>query len=117
MDHAQHRSDRELAANLEPRLKPLPRPAVHPDLATLSTLPAANEHRAPRAIEIALMQRQRFADPQASAPKQDDQRAEAMTLGAVTDRTHYRDDLLNGRRVRRVVLTLVAGGGLGGSRA
>jgi hypothetical protein len=67
MDHAQHSSNRELPTNLEPRLKPLPRPAVHPDLASLAALPPPNEYSAARAIEIALMQRQRLADPQAGA--------------------------------------------------
>ena len=36
------------------------------------------------------------------------QRAEAMALGAIADRSHHRNDLLDGRRVGRVLLALVA---------
>ena len=95
-------------ADLEPRLELLPRPAVHPDLASLAALPAPDKHRAARAVEVALLERERLADPQPGTPEQDDQRAESLAVGAVADGAHDRDDLLDGRRVCRVLLALVA---------
>src|SRR5213078_3197263 len=88
VDHAQERSDRELAANLEPRAELSPRPAVHPDPAPPATFPSPDEHRATAAVKIALLESERLADPQPRAPQQDDQRAEPMTVGTVTDRAH-----------------------------
>ena len=35
VDHAQHRADRELVADLEPGVELVPRPTVHPDLSAL----------------------------------------------------------------------------------
>src|SRR5947209_20318078 len=95
VDHAQERSDRELAADLEPRVELLPCPAIHPNLAPLATFPSPNEHRAAGAVEVALVECERFADPQSGAPQQDDQRAKPVTVWAVTDRAHDGDDLLN----------------------
>jgi hypothetical protein len=46
-------------------------------------------------------------DPQPSTPEQHDQGAEPLPVGAIAGSTHHRDDLLNGRRVGRVVLALV----------
>jgi hypothetical protein len=46
VDHAQHRADRELAADLEPWIELLPSPAIHSDLASLAAFPAPDEHRA-----------------------------------------------------------------------
>jgi hypothetical protein len=75
VDHAQQRSDRELAADLEPRLELLPCPGVHPDLASLAAFPASDEHGAAAAVQVALLESQCFADPQPRAPEQDDQGA------------------------------------------
>jgi hypothetical protein len=71
VDHAQQRSDRELAADLEPRAELFPGPAVHTDLAPLAAFPASDEHRAAAAVKIALLESERFADPQPRAPQQD----------------------------------------------
>src|SRR5437867_2779250 len=108
VDHAQERSDRELAANLEPRAELIPCPAVHPDLAPLATFPSPDEHRAASAVKIALLERERLADSQSRAPQQDDQRAKPVTVGTVPDRAHDGDDLLNRRRIGRVLLALIA---------
>src|SRR4030081_3839544 len=99
VDHAQERSDRELAADLEPRAELFPCPAVHPDLAPLAAFPSPDEHGAAAAIKIALLESERFADPQPRAPQQDDQGAEPVTVGTITDRAHDGDDLLNRRRI------------------
>jgi hypothetical protein len=37
-------------------------------------------------IKIALLESERFADPQPGAPQQNDQRAKPVTVGAVADR-------------------------------
>ena len=92
MDHAEQRPDRELSADLEPRVELLPSPPVHPDLAALATFPSPDEDRAARSIEVALVQGERFADSQAGTPEQNDQRSKSVAVGSVTDRAHDRDD-------------------------
>jgi hypothetical protein len=62
VDHAQHRTDWELATDLQPRIELLPRPAVHPDLAALAALPAPDEDGAARSVQIAFLEREGFAD-------------------------------------------------------
>jgi len=59
VDHAQQRSDRELAAELKPWVELLPGPAVHPDLAPLATFPAPDKHGAAPAVKIALLKGER----------------------------------------------------------
>jgi hypothetical protein len=83
VDHIQERSDREPAADLEPWVDLLPGPAVHPDLSPLAAFTAPNEHSASAAVEIALLQSERFADPEARAPQRDNQRAKPVTVGTV----------------------------------
>ncbi|HME01712.1 MAG TPA: hypothetical protein VKG38_01605 [Solirubrobacteraceae bacterium] len=56
------------------------------------------------------MKIERLSDPQPSTPEQHDQGAEPLPVGAIAGSTHHRDDLLNGRRVGRVVLALVPRG-------
>jgi hypothetical protein len=108
VDHAQHRADWELATDLQPRIELLPRPTIHADLAALAALPAPDEDGAARSVQIALLERERFADSQASPPKQNNQRAKPVALGAITDRAHDRHDLFNRRWISRVLLALVA---------
>jgi hypothetical protein len=108
VDHAQHRPDWKLAPDLEPRVDLLPGPAVHPDLTALAAFPAADKDGAAGAVQIALLMRESFADPQACSPEQHDERAEAVAVWAITDASHDRDDLFNRRRVGRVLLALVA---------
>jgi hypothetical protein len=86
----------------------VPGPSIHPDFSALAALPASDEHRAAGRVQIALLKCERFADSQASSPQQHYQGAEAMALGAVADRPHHGDDLLDRRRVSRMLLTLVA---------
>src|SRR2546430_12880634 len=68
VDHAQHRADRELVADLEPGVELVPRPTVHPDLSALAALSTSDECSVAGAIEVALLERERFADPQPGAP-------------------------------------------------
>jgi hypothetical protein len=44
VDHAQHRADRELVADLEPGVELVPRPTVHPDLSALAALCCAQNY-------------------------------------------------------------------------
>jgi hypothetical protein len=67
-----------------------------------------DEDRAAAGLKIALLESERFADPQPRAPQQDDQRKKPVTFGTVTDRAHDGDDLLNRRWIGRVLLALVA---------
>ena len=59
------------------------------------------EHGAAAAVQIALLQCERFTDPQTGTPQQHDQRAKPVTVGTVTDRAHDGDDLLNARWIGR----------------
>ena len=108
MDHARQRTDRELAPDRQPWIELLPCPSVHSDFSPLASLPAPDENCAAGSVEVALLKRERFADPQSGAPEQDDQRAEPVTVGAVTDRAHDRHDLLDRRRVGGIALALVS---------
>jgi hypothetical protein len=71
VDHAQHRSDWQPTTDLQPGVELLPRPTVHPNLAALAALPAADQHGAAASVQIALLERERFADPQTGTPEQD----------------------------------------------
>jgi hypothetical protein len=68
MDNAEQRAGRELDPELLPGLDLLPRPAVHPDLATLVALAMAHQHGAATRVEVGLSERERFADPQPCSP-------------------------------------------------
>ena len=61
-EHAEQRSDRERGTEHQPRVQLLPGPPVHPDFATLVALPVRYQHGASFWVEIALVQRERFAD-------------------------------------------------------
>ena len=108
MDDAQQGPDRKLATDLEPRAELLPGPSVHPDLAALAAFPAPDEHCAAGAVQIALLQGKRFTDAESGAPEQHDQRAKPVTVRAIADHPHDGDDLLDRRRIGRVLLALVA---------
>jgi hypothetical protein len=108
VDHARQRADRKFAPEFHPWVELLPRPAVHPDLAAFASLAVANEDRAARAVQVALLERECLADPKPSAPKQHDQGAEPVAVSAVANGSHHRDDLLDRRRIGRVLLALVS---------
>jgi hypothetical protein len=84
-------------------------PSGPPDLALLAALFASNEDGATGAVEVALLEGERLADPEAGAQEQHDQSAESMAVCAVTDCAHDRDDLFDRRRVGGIPLALVSG--------
>ena len=108
VDYAQQRADWELAADLQPSFELIPRPAGHPDLSALAALPPPDEYRAAGSVEIALLERAHFADPQPGAPEQHGQRAEPVAVSPIADGAHDRVDLFNCRWIGRVLLALVA---------
>jgi hypothetical protein len=63
VNHAQHRTDGELASDRQPRVERFPRPAARPDLAALAALAAPDEHRAAGSVQIALLKGDGLADP------------------------------------------------------
>jgi hypothetical protein len=69
VEHAQKRADRELLAGLDPRVELIPCPTVHPYLATLAALPASDENCSASSVQIAFLNRERFADLEPSAPE------------------------------------------------
>jgi hypothetical protein len=87
----------------------LPSPTVHPDFAAPPALPVSDLDRAPDPVQIALGQRERFADPQPGAPQHDDHAAEPDPVGVIPGGAHDGDDLLDRWRVRRIAQSFVAG--------
>jgi hypothetical protein len=80
---AEERTDRQALAQLNPWLQLLPGPAVHTNLAALAALPVSNEDRAANRVKVGLGERERFADPEASAPQDDDQRTKPDAAGII----------------------------------
>jgi hypothetical protein len=109
VDHAQQCADRKLAADLQPGVELVPCPTVHPDLSALAALSTSDQYSAARPVEVALLKRERFTDPQSGTPQQHNQRTKSVTVGAVADRAHHGDDLFDRRRIGRVLLALVSG--------
>jgi hypothetical protein len=86
----------------------LPGPAVHPDLAALAALPAADQDRAAREVKIALGQAERFADAQPRAPEHNDQAPQPEAIDVLAAGPRHGDDLLDRGWVRRVSQSFVA---------
>ena len=61
-----------VSAELEPWREMRPRPRVHSYLAALVALPAPDDQRATVGVEIGLVERERFTDPETSTPEHDD---------------------------------------------
>jgi hypothetical protein len=86
---------------LEPEL-------VHPGLAAFVTFAVTDEQRPSGGVDAGLVERQRFADPQPSAPQHRDQRPQGQTVTVMPGLAHDHNDLLGTRRVRRVLHPFVA---------
>jgi hypothetical protein len=82
VNHAQQRADGQPDAQPLPGFELLPRPAVHPDLATPVAFAVADKHGAAAGVEVGLSERERLADPHPRPPQQHDQRAQPDTVGA-----------------------------------
>src|SRR5215210_1018606 len=94
-DDAEQRSDRQLDSGLEPWFELLPGPVVHPHLAAAAALAASDQQRSAAPVEVGLGERERLADPQASAPEHDDQAAQPAAVDALAGLAHDGDDLLD----------------------
>ena len=81
-------------ARLQPGLKLLPRPVVHPDLAAAAALAAPYQQRAAARVQVSLGQRERLADPQPGPPQHHDQAAQPAAVDPVAGAAHHRHDLL-----------------------
>jgi hypothetical protein len=66
-----------------------------------------DEQRAAAGIEVALVQVERFLDPQPGTPQHHDQPADPIATDTVSGLAHDRDDLLDPRRIGRVAHPLV----------
>ena len=118
VDNAEQGSHRQLGSHGQSWPKLFPAPPVHPYLAPSAALALAHLHRTTPLVEVILAQRERFLNAQPRAPEHHDHRTQPPSV-AIGDRVaHYRDDLIDGGRVRRVAHPLVARrGGQRGSRA
>jgi hypothetical protein len=94
--------------SLQPGIELVPCPTVDPDLSARAALSTPDTHST-AAGEVAPFERECFADPQSGTPQQHNQGSESPPVGAVTDRAHHSDDLLDRRRIGRVLLALVSG--------
>ena len=79
----------------------IPRPPIHPDLATTASLAGAHQHRPAGAVEVSLGEVKRFTDSHPGAPEDDDQRPQPGAVTPVACGTHDGDDLLDRRRIGR----------------
>src|SRR4051794_24915755 len=77
VDHAEQRADGHGATDGQPGFELFEAPVVHADLASAAAFAAAHEDRPAAAVEIELVEVERFLDAQPSAPQDDDQRASA----------------------------------------
>src|SRR5947209_851682 len=64
VDHAQQHSDREARSGSRATGRAVAMPSDPSHLATLTAFPAPNEHGAAVAVKVALLESERFADPQ-----------------------------------------------------
>jgi hypothetical protein len=64
VDDAEQRTHGEFEPPGDPRVQVLPAPVVHPDLAAAAALTVPDEQRPAARIEVALVQVERFLDPQ-----------------------------------------------------
>ena len=79
--NAEQRAGRQGRAEREPRFEVRPAPAVHPDLAALVPLPVPDENGAAVGVQISLVERERFADPQPGPPQHHDHTAQSQPIG------------------------------------
>jgi hypothetical protein len=75
VDHAEQRTDGELAPQVKPGPELFPAPCVHADLATAPALAAPDQERATALVEIAFGERERFLYAQPGSPHDHDQSA------------------------------------------
>lgn len=79
VDHAEERANRQFHPELQPGIKLLPSPIVHPNLAALATLAVADEHRSEPGLEVSLGERQGLADPKTGSREDDCQPSKAQS--------------------------------------
>jgi hypothetical protein len=102
---AEQWADRQLDASKHPRPKLFPAPLIHPHLASAPALAARDPRRGSRSASLsARASWMRRPAP----PEHDGQSVQPRSVLAVSGVTHHRDDLLDGRRIGRRALALVA---------
>jgi hypothetical protein len=107
-DDAEQGPDWELEPGLKPRLKLVPRPGVHADLAASIALAATDQQRSAAWVEIHFGERQRFLNAQSGPPEDDDETSQPLTVRSVAGRAHHGNDLFDLGRISRVAQPLVA---------
>ena len=114
--NAEQQPDRQLAAQLNPRIQMLPTEAVHPHLSALTALAPPNCDRTAAWVQVGLGQGERFTDSQAGPPQDDDHGSQPIGVRASTGGAHDFDDLLSGPRVGGIVPPAVTGRATGMER-
>jgi hypothetical protein len=86
-DYAEHRADRQRAAQIQPGLELFEAPRVHADLAAPPALAASDQERAATLIQIGFSQGERLLDAQTGPPQDDDQTAQSVAVRALSSGT------------------------------
>src|SRR5204862_4481170 len=104
---AEERADGPGGARLEPGRQLVPRPAIHADLAPSAALAATYEYRPTTAVEIALGERQRLADPESRPPEDDHEAPQAQPVPSTARGAHDSNNLIDARRIRGIAQAFV----------
>jgi hypothetical protein len=107
MDRAEERADRQRGARIEPGSQLVPRPAIHAGLAPSAALTLAHEYRPTTAVEVALGERQRLADPESRPPKDDHEAPQAQPVPSAARGAHDGNNLLDVRRIRGIAQAFI----------
>jgi hypothetical protein len=83
VNHAEQRSGRQRDAVGQPGGKLFEPELVHPGLAALIALSVSDEQRPTPVVDVGLVERQRFGDPQPTAPQDSDQRPDTKTVSVL----------------------------------
>jgi hypothetical protein len=100
--NAEQRADRQPLAELEPGVRLLPGPAVHPDLSPTTALSRTDQNGAAVAVKIGLSQGKRLADPQPGTPEHDDHPTQPYALGRIAGSAHESRALRISRQARNL---------------
>lgn len=109
-EDAEDRALRNLPPSVKPWLKLVPAPAIHSHDVAFAAFAAPDGDRLVCKVEVARLERERFADSQSGTPEHDEQRAQTHSgqLGGQTGaqrlaaRVQEHHKVLNCERMRRV---------------
>jgi hypothetical protein len=93
----------------QPGVELLEAQLVHARLAAFVAFAVADQQRPAALVDVGLVERQRFGDPQPATPQHRDQRPDPQPVAVTAGLTHDEDDLFGAGRVRRIFHPLLWG--------